>query len=135
LLAATISATCGDDLSGWSPKYIPPALLKEAAGRLNAKFLFGSDYPFIPPDRWLKDFAALEGWSDEARTENVQQIHSLRASSVRSSHAASASASEARVFRKSSGKSWTTPAEISLVFVVISLYEHTIALSRKDYTD
>src|SRR5262252_76637 len=56
-----------NDLSGWSPKYIPPALLKEAAGRLNAKFLFGSDYPFIPPDRWLKDFEKLEGWSEEAR--------------------------------------------------------------------
>jgi predicted TIM-barrel fold metal-dependent hydrolase len=56
-----------NDLSGWSPKYIPPALLKEAAGRLNHKFLFGSDYPFIPPDRWLADFAALDGWSDEAR--------------------------------------------------------------------
>jgi predicted TIM-barrel fold metal-dependent hydrolase len=56
-----------NDLSGWSPKYIPPALLKEAAGRLNHKFLFGSDYPFISPDRWLADFAALEGWSAEAR--------------------------------------------------------------------
>ncbi|HEX8996221.1 MAG TPA: amidohydrolase family protein [Ktedonobacterales bacterium] len=56
-----------NDLSGWSPKYIPPALLHEAAGRLNHKFLFGSDYPFIPPDRWLSDFAGLEGWSDDAR--------------------------------------------------------------------
>ncbi len=56
-----------NDLSGWSPKYIPPALLREAAGRLNAKFLFGSDYPFITPDRWLADFDKLEGWSDEAR--------------------------------------------------------------------
>jgi uncharacterized protein len=67
-----------NDLSGWSPKYIPPALLKKAAGRLNHKFLFGSDYPFIPPDRWLSDFAALEGWSDEARTNllwrNGQQL-------------------------------------------------------------
>jgi predicted TIM-barrel fold metal-dependent hydrolase len=59
-----------NDLSGWSPKYIPPALLREAAGRTNHKFLFGSDYPFIPPDRWLGDFAALEGWSEEAR-QNV----------------------------------------------------------------
>lgn len=56
-----------NDLSGWSPKYIPPALLQEAAGRLNHKFLFGSDYPFIPPDRWLNDFFNLDGWSDEAR--------------------------------------------------------------------
>ena len=59
-----------NDLSGWSPRYIPPALLKEAAGRLNAKFLFGSDYPFITPDRWLKDFAQLEGWTDQAK-ENL----------------------------------------------------------------
>jgi predicted TIM-barrel fold metal-dependent hydrolase len=56
-----------NDLSGWSPKYIPPALLREAAGRLNDKFLFGSDYPFITPDRWLADFDKLEDWSDDAR--------------------------------------------------------------------
>ena len=56
-----------NDLSGWSPKYIPEALLREAAGRLNGKFLFGSDYPFIPPERWLADFAALDGWTEEAR--------------------------------------------------------------------
>jgi uncharacterized protein len=56
-----------NDLSGWSPKYIPPALLKEASGRLNDKFLFGSDYPFILPERWLADFANLEGWSEQAR--------------------------------------------------------------------
>jgi predicted TIM-barrel fold metal-dependent hydrolase len=56
-----------NDLSGWSPRYIPPALLREAAGRLNAKFLFGSDYPFITPDRWLRDFDQQEGWSAEAR--------------------------------------------------------------------
>jgi predicted TIM-barrel fold metal-dependent hydrolase len=56
-----------NDLSGWSPKYIPPALLREAAGRLNNKFLFGSDYPFIPTDRWLHDFEKLDGWTAEAR--------------------------------------------------------------------
>jgi uncharacterized protein len=56
-----------NDLSGWSPRYIPPALLREAAGRLNAKFLFGSDYPFITPERWLSDFMKLSEWSDEAR--------------------------------------------------------------------
>jgi uncharacterized protein len=56
-----------NDLSGWLPRYTPPALLKEAAGRLNHKFLFGSDYPFITPERWLADFGRQEGWSDEAR--------------------------------------------------------------------
>ncbi len=65
-------------------------------------------------------------------TEIAQQIHSLRARGVRSSHAASASASEARVFRKSSGKSWTTPPGMSLLVLVIRLYYYKIALSRKD---
>jgi len=63
-------------------------------------------------------------------TERVQHIHSLRARGVRFSHTASASASEARVFRKSSGNSWATPPEISLL--VIRLCSYTIALSRKD---
>ena len=59
-------------------------------------------------------------------TEMVQQIHSLRASGVRSSHIVSASASAARVSRKLSGSSWTTPPEIS------SLVIDNMALSRKD---
>ncbi len=65
-------------------------------------------------------------------TEIAQHIHSLRARGVRSSHTASASASEARVCRKSSGNSWTTPPEISLLVIVINLYYSKIALSRKD---
>src|SRR5437588_11737060 len=60
-------------------------------------------------------------------TEIAQQIHSLRARGVRSSHAASASASEARVFRKSSGNSWTTPPEMSLLVIVIRLSYYKIA--------
>lgn len=64
-------------------------------------------------------------------TEIAQHIHSLRARGVRSSHAASASASEARVSRKSSGNSWTTPPEISFLVIIISLYSHQITLSCK----
>lgn len=67
-----------NDLSGWSPKYIPQSLLREAAGRLNHKFLFGSDYPFIPPDRWMADFERLEGWTAEAKSAlfwgNAQRV-------------------------------------------------------------
>ena len=44
------------DLSGCSPKYFPPQLLQYANGQLKHKMLFGSDYPLITPDRWLKDF-------------------------------------------------------------------------------
>jgi predicted TIM-barrel fold metal-dependent hydrolase len=49
-----------NDLSGWSPKYIPEELLREAATRLQDRFLFGSDYPFITPQRWMKDFETLK---------------------------------------------------------------------------
>jgi len=47
-------------VSGWSPKYIPESLLRETATRLQDRFLFGSDYPFITPQRWLKDFEAVK---------------------------------------------------------------------------
>jgi predicted TIM-barrel fold metal-dependent hydrolase len=44
------------DLSGWSPKYFPPQLVQYANAQLKHKMLFGSDYPLITPDRWIKDF-------------------------------------------------------------------------------
>nr|WP_083474919.1 4-hydroxyphenyl-beta-ketoacyl-CoA hydrolase [Pseudonocardia sp. AL041005-10] len=48
------------DLSGWSPKYFPPQLVRAANTMLRRKVLFGSDYPVITPDRWLADFETLE---------------------------------------------------------------------------
>jgi len=48
------------DLSGWSPKYFPPALVKAANGLLRNKVLFASDFPVIDTDRWLADFDTLE---------------------------------------------------------------------------
>lgn len=47
------------DLSGWSPKYFSPTLVQYANTRLQRKVLFGSDYPFITPERWLADFEKL----------------------------------------------------------------------------
>lgn len=47
------------DLSGWSPKYIPSDLIREANTRLQDRVLFGSDFPFMPPDRWLKEWEDL----------------------------------------------------------------------------
>ena len=44
------------DLSGWSPKYFPPQLVQHANTQLKTRMLFGSDYPLITPDRWIKDF-------------------------------------------------------------------------------
>ena len=48
------------DLSGWSPKYFPPQLTRDINSRLQNKALFGTDYPFIKPERWLRDFEQLE---------------------------------------------------------------------------
>ena len=54
------------DLSGWSPKYFPANLVQYANTLLKEQVMFGSDYPMITPDRWLKDFERLE-ISDEVR--------------------------------------------------------------------
>ncbi|HTU38017.1 MAG TPA: amidohydrolase family protein [Acidimicrobiales bacterium] len=48
------------DLSGWSPKYFAPQLVRAINGLLSDKVLFGSDYPVLTPDRWIKDFSTLE---------------------------------------------------------------------------
>jgi len=44
------------DLAGWAPKYFPESIKREVNGRLQDKFMFGSDYPEIPPKRWLEEF-------------------------------------------------------------------------------
>lgn len=57
---ATHKANVYIDLSGWSPKYFPPQLVRAANGLLKRKVLFGSDYPVLTPDRWMADFEALD---------------------------------------------------------------------------
>ena len=47
------------DLSGWSPKYFPQSLVQYANTLLKHKVLFGSDFPFITPERWLADFEKI----------------------------------------------------------------------------
>lgn len=47
------------DLSGWSPKYFPPQLVHYANSLLRNKVLFGTDFPVITPERWMKDFETL----------------------------------------------------------------------------
>jgi uncharacterized protein len=68
------------DLSGWSPKYFSPVLIQYANTLLKRKMLFGSDYPLITPDRWLKDFAEID-IRDEVRPlilkENAMRLFGL----------------------------------------------------------
>ncbi len=47
------------DLSGWSPKYFPPSLVQYANSFLQDKCLFGSDHPYIHPEKWLSDFERI----------------------------------------------------------------------------
>lgn len=63
---ATHKANVYIDLSGWSPKYFPPQLVRAANTMLKRKVLFGSDYPLLRPERWIRDFAALD-IKDEVR--------------------------------------------------------------------
>src|SRR5690348_12151239 len=47
------------DISGWSPKRIPPEVVRELKGRLSGQFLWGSDYPLLTPERGLAEFDDL----------------------------------------------------------------------------
>lgn len=47
------------DLSGWAPKYFPESLVHYANSLIQDKVMFGTDYPLIDPERWLKEFADL----------------------------------------------------------------------------
>ena len=60
------------DLSGWSPKYFPPQLVQYADTLLKERVLFGSDYPLITPDRWMKDFEEA-GFRDAVRPLILKQ--------------------------------------------------------------
>lgn len=68
------------DLSGWSPKYFPEILVRYANSMLKKKMLFGSDWPAITPDRWLKDFEKAD-FRDEVRPlilkENARRLLKL----------------------------------------------------------
>ena len=44
------------DLSGWSPRYFPPQIARYANTQLGHKFLFGSDFPLIKPEKWIAAF-------------------------------------------------------------------------------
>jgi len=68
------------DLSGWAPRFIPEALVREADTRLRDKILFGSDFPYLTPDRWLDGFNELP-IRDEVRPkillENAKRVLGL----------------------------------------------------------
>jgi hypothetical protein len=68
------------DLSGWSPKYFSPLLVQYAKTIAQDKVMFGSDYPVISPERWMKDFDEL-GFDETVRQkiliENAKRVLKL----------------------------------------------------------
>ncbi|WP_369130073.1 amidohydrolase family protein [Modestobacter roseus] len=66
LAVATHKPRVHIDLSGWSPKYFPPQLVRYANSLLKNKVLFGSDFPVITPERWMKDAETI-GLKDEVK--------------------------------------------------------------------
>ncbi|MEZ5738878.1 MAG: amidohydrolase family protein [Burkholderiaceae bacterium] len=54
------------DLSGWSPKYFPPQLVQYSNTLLRDRILFGSGFPLITPERWMKDFTEA-GFKEEVQ--------------------------------------------------------------------
>lgn len=65
------------DLSGWAPKHFPAELVPYVLKANTRKFLFGTDYPFITPQRWLTEFRVLcpnaEAFAKVAGT-NLEQV-------------------------------------------------------------
>ena len=47
------------DISGWSPRRVPPEVIRELSGRLRGQFLWGSDFPFLTPERCLDELDGL----------------------------------------------------------------------------
>ena len=52
------------ELSGWSPKYFVESYRREVGGRLQDKFMFGTDYPVLSHERLINDYQQL-GFKDE----------------------------------------------------------------------
>lgn len=48
------------ELSGWYPRYFPSSLVQYMTRLIPEKFMFGSDYPFLNPTRWLREFSEIE---------------------------------------------------------------------------
>jgi predicted TIM-barrel fold metal-dependent hydrolase len=68
------------DISGWSPRRIPAEVIREMRGRLSGQFLWGSDFPFLAPERCLTELSGLGLPPDTLNTvlrDNAERILGL----------------------------------------------------------
>ena len=54
---------------GWAPKYVPEEVKREINGRLQDKYMFASDYPFLKHERLFKE------WEAEIKPEVLQKMY------------------------------------------------------------
>jgi len=80
LAVVTHKANVYMDLSGWHPRFFNDELLKRINFDLQDKVMFGTDYPWITPEKWLSAFEKL-AIKDEVRPkilkENAKRIFGL----------------------------------------------------------
>ena len=55
------------DISGWAPRHLAPEIVREMGRRLSRQTVFGSDYPFISPERCLRELDAVDLGDDVRR--------------------------------------------------------------------
>jgi uncharacterized protein len=67
------------DISGWSPRRIPAEVVRELKGRLSEQFVWGSDFPFISPERCLTELDELGLASETLLHDNAARILGLPA--------------------------------------------------------
>jgi hypothetical protein len=78
------------DISGWGPKYVPPALKHDMQRRLQDKVLFGSDYPGWSPGQCCDEWE-MEGFRPGVIDKLFQQ-NAIRILKLESAVAAAATA-------------------------------------------
>jgi predicted TIM-barrel fold metal-dependent hydrolase len=68
------------DLSGWHPRFFSEQLINQINTTLQDKIMFGTDYPWIIPEKWLTAFDKLP-IADEVRPkilkENARRIFNI----------------------------------------------------------
>jgi hypothetical protein len=68
------------DLSGFAPRYFPQEVVHYANSLIQDRVLFGTDWPVIPVERWLTEFAELDikpGVREKIMLENARRLLAL----------------------------------------------------------
>ena len=64
------------ELSGWSPRRIDPTLITAVKRQFQDRTLFGTDYPFITPEKWITAWQTLD--PDPSLTKKVLHDNAVR---------------------------------------------------------